>query len=527
MARPSFNLVGSLLIVTLIVALWSVLLGVAERFVPGWQGRDLLVALTLVAIEATYVQHVMRRERMWLAEGMRYLVVEFVALLVLMRIVALAGYSPEALASWARGLLVWPLAFFDVTYLAYIGAGMLVGIFGHAFARDLDELLPREFERPGDDRDANVRLLAQVSGDRLEALGRLSGRFTAGGFVVLLGLALRTVNIERLGEPGLPLDWGAALAASAYFGSGFLLYSQARLALLQSRWRLEGVRVSGNVGRRWTLGSLLLIGGVLGGAALLPRSYGVGLFDAFGLLLQGLSYLLVLIGYLIVTLISLLALIPVLLIALFTGEAGATPPPAELVAPPPQPPAELVEGVPPLLPALIFWGCAIFLVGYALMLFAQRHPGLAQALGLGLLERLWAELRALFGEARAWAAQAAERLRALVASEPEPMPRRLRTPLLRGLSPRAALRALYGALLAQARRRGYGRAVGQTPYEYARELARRLPESAPEVAGLTEAFVAAEYSRREPGPDEVRTARGLWVRLRRRLRRADAESEAD
>jgi hypothetical protein len=58
-------------------------------------------------------------------------------------------------------------------------------------------------------------------------------------------------------------------------------------------------------------------------------------------------------------------------------------------------------------------------------------------------------------------------------------------------------------------------------------LARRLPESAPEVAGLTEAFVAAEYSRREPGPDEVRTARGLWVRLRRRLRRADAESEAD
>jgi hypothetical protein len=362
MARPSFNLVGSLLIVTLIVALWSVLLGVAERFVPGWQGRDLLVALTLVAIEATYVQHVMRRERMWLAEGMRYLVVEFVALLVLMRIVALAGYSPEALASWARGLLVWPLAFFDVTYLAYIGAGMLVGIFGHAFARDLDELLPREFERPGDDRDANVRLLAQVSGDRLEALGRLSGRFTAGGFVVLLGLALRTVNIERLGEPGLPLDWGAALAASAYFGSGFLLYSQARLALLQSRWRLEGVRVSGNVGRRWTLGSLLLIGGVLGGAALLPRSYGVGLFDAFGLLLQGLSYLLVLIGYLIVTLISLLALIPVLLIALFTGEAGATPPPAELVAPPPQPPAELVEGVPPLLPALIFWGCAIFLV---------------------------------------------------------------------------------------------------------------------------------------------------------------------
>jgi hypothetical protein len=513
----SFNLIGSLLITALLVSLLAALFGAVQRFLPAWRASELLVALGLVAIEATYVQHVARRERMWLSEGMRYMVVELVALLVLMRLVTLAEYSPTELLNWARGLLVWPLSFFDIPYLAYVGIGLIVGVLGHAFAQDLDELAPREFEGASVDVDGNRKLLAQVGGDRLAALGRLSGRFVGGGFLLLLALALQTVNVRDLGAPGLPLRPGAALAATAYFACGFLLYSQARLALLRSRWRLDGIEVSAQISRRWTLSSLLLVLGVLGGALLLPRSYGVGLFDVIALLLQGVSYLIVLVGYLLITLISLLALIPVLLISLLTGGAVNLPPPT--LAPPPPPPPEMVESTPPLLPALIFWACVLFLVGYALMLFGQRHPELARLLGGGLLARLWAALRELLGEVRDWSVQAAARLREL--ARPAPTPEQARQPRrsLRGLDPRAAVRALYAMLLGRARRQGYGRQGWQTPYEYARALSQQLPEGSQEVAGLTDAYVAAAYSPREPGPEDLRAARGFWLRLRRVLRR--------
>lgn len=512
----SFNLVGALLISLLLLALTAVTLGAVQRFLPWWQPTYLLPACGLIAFEATYVQHMLRRERMWLAEGARYLLVELLVLAVLMRLASLAEVGIGDGLAWGRELLRDPLRFFDAAFLAYFAVGLAVGLLGHALASDLAALSPQEFERATDDDEANRRLLLQVGSDRIEALERLSGRFVAGGVLLLIGLALQSAQIEQGGLPPRPLSASAALAATGYFCCGFLLYSQGRLALLRSRWRLEGVAVAGGLGRGWTGASLLLISSVALAALALPRSYGGGLFDAAWLLLEGLSYVVVLVGYLLMAFMALLALLPALLLAWLGG--GAAPPPPPQLPPPPLPPVELIERTPPLLPALVFWCCVAFLTGYGLWLFARRHQGLARLLQGSALARLWALLRGTLSDVAVWGGTLATAARSRMRPRRPVSRRRARR---RGtLPPREAVRAFYQALLAQARRQGLPRARHQTPYEYGAELAQRLPEAAPEIAALTESFVVAEYGPRPVEPEAARAARRLWTRLVRLLRRA-------
>src|SRR5204863_9826449 len=139
--------------------------------------------------------------------------------------------------------------------------------------------------------------------------------------------------------PSRPISGLSAGGALLYLVSGFLLYSQARLALLQARWRLDGIRVAEAVTRRWARASLALIGGVAVAALVLPRAYGLGLLDTLRGALGLLGYGLALIGYLVVWLFSLLALIPALLIALLAprGET-ATPRSLPQFEPPDLPP---------------------------------------------------------------------------------------------------------------------------------------------------------------------------------------------
>src|SRR5205085_6679321 len=137
------------------------------------------------------------------------------------------------------------------------------------------------------------RYISVIAGDRLAALGRISSRFIVGGVLVLCSLGLEAVNIQHIAGPARPISAMSAGGALLYLVSGFLLYSQARLALLQARWRLDGIRVAEAVTRRWARASLALIGGVAVAALVLPRAYGLGLLDtlrgALGLLGYGLA----------------------------------------------------------------------------------------------------------------------------------------------------------------------------------------------------------------------------------------------
>ena len=124
----------------------------------------------------------------------------------------------------------------------------------------------------------------------------------------------------------------------------------------------------------------------------------------------------------------------------------------------------------------------------------------------------------LWRDTSSWAGQAArvvaERLRR---TAPAPV---VRAPALRlsRLAPRELVRYFYRSTLRRAASGGLPRRTGQTPYEYSATLARRLPEAEPDIAELTEAFVAAEYSPRPPDATAARRARRPWERMRRRLR---------
>jgi hypothetical protein len=82
----------------------------------------------------------------------------------------------------------------------------------------------------------------------------------------------------------------------------------------------------------------------------------------------------------------------------------------------------------------------------------------------------------------------------------------------------AQLRALYARLVQGAAARGIATPRSRTPYELRAALHDLMPPADADVAGLTDAYVAAEYGPQPAQPDDVRRARLHWRRLERLFR---------
>ncbi len=525
----NLNRQGLVLSSLMLAALVAVVAGPIHRFVTTWQPLFLVGACFLVALEAGLVHHAFRKQQMWVDEFLRYVVPEIFVMLILMRLATTLGVGVASLADDARQWLYDPLSIFDVPFLLAIIVGLLVGLLAHVIMRDLLELEPRTYEQPASQTDDSQVMLAIARQDRAAALARISARFVFGGVLLLLALGVEAVDIRRITAPSLPISALSSAAALIYFISGFLLYSQARLALLRARWRIEGARVAGNIPQRWTRISWLIIAGVVGLAALLPRSYGLGLLATLQQSLGLLGYVIVLIGYVLTSVLSLLAILPILLISLLTGgntSNGRLPPLEPFVPPPTPPPAAAAE--PRLWAALVFWICMLLLAVYAIGIVFQRNPALMRALTTrGPLAWLLTRLAWLWRDTRSWAGQATERARTLLRRQVA-LPQ-IRIPALRlgRLAPRELVRYFYRSTLRRAASGGLPRRASQTPYEYSAALAGRLPEAEHDIAELTNSFVLAEYSPRPIGDDDARRVRRPWERLRRRLRELSGGKDLD
>jgi hypothetical protein len=463
---------------------------------------------------------------MWVDELLRYLLPEIFVMLILMRVATTLGIGVTTLSADAQRWLYDPLSVFDMAFIFSIFAGFVVGVLTHAAMRDLSELEPRISE-VSSAADENQFVSAMNNSDRSAALRRISSRFVFGGAFLLLALGIEVVNIQSVADPSLPISWLSAVAALVYLISGFVLYSQARLTLLQTRWNMEGATVSDAVGRRWTRTSWLLIGGVAMAAALLPRSDRLGLLATLQQTLGLIGYGLAMLGYLLTSLVSLLAILPILLLSLLTGrESGgelppASPPPAMPAMPPP------AEFEPNLLAALVFWICMLLLAIYAFGLIVQRNPGLLRALTTrGPLAWLLLQLSWLWRDTRVWAGQVNQRARSMLRRPVAIRPARMPALRLSRLAPRDLVRYFYRSTLRRAADGGLARRKAQTPYEYSATLAQRLPEAQQDIAELTDAFVVAEYSPRPIGQADAQRARRPWERVRRRLRNLSAPHNA-
>jgi len=86
-------------------------------------------------------------------------------------------------------------------------------------------------------------------------------------------------------------------------------------------------------------------------------------------------------------------------------------------------------------------------------------------------------------------------------------------PLTEG-SPRDAIRAIYQAMLEQARAAGAPHRKSQTPAQYAQSLLALWPGQAQALELLTHLYVRARYAQEEPGETDVEAARNALAELR-------------
>lgn len=77
------------------------------------------------------------------------------------------------------------------------------------------------------------------------------------------------------------------------------------------------------------------------------------------------------------------------------------------------------------------------------------------------------------------------------------------------------IRGIYHALLKRAARLGYPRQRGETPFEFEQRLEQQLPAVRPQLATITELYVAARYGGYQPGETEIEYLRDLWLQLER------------
>jgi hypothetical protein len=89
---------------------------------------------------------------------------------------------------------------------------------------------------------------------------------------------------------------------------------------------------------------------------------------------------------------------------------------------------------------------------------------------------------------------------------------------LRRLDARGLIQYFYVSLLQRAARLGWARRPGETPLEFSRELATRLPQQEQALTDLTEAFLRARYSPRPVADADAQRARRPWEEIRGALR---------
>lgn len=497
-----------LVIVIVVGALSGVLAGV-QALLPGWQTPWLLPLVTLVAVDAVLTQWLVERERQGWSEQAVVRVVEATLLIVLARLTSLVaeGVPLSTIGTWLRD----PLAFFGGRWSEYViiafGAWLVATILTHRVAQ-FNAAPPQ----------AGIRDLqidqAVLLNERAMALARFDRAWLT---LTILGVAGAVAALLRVPLLDVIGSWSSLRVLVAVLGcalAGVLLHSEGQLEFLQFRWQIDQLAIAPAVTHRWRRTTWLLACGAIMLALLLGGAVRfVPPLPPLIPVLNVLLTLLVLLTWLIVALVSLLLLPFAWLIGLLRGDDTATPAPR--FVPPPLPPIEQTVSERPLLPALIFWGCVVLLLGVAMLRYVQQRYDVAALLGRW---RGWRWIMGLWRRAvddvRGWGELALQQIRR-VRRDRRVGPAR-RVPV-RGN--RAQLRALYRRMVRLGVSRGVQQQPSNTPYEWSRRLGTQVPTVAEETQAFTDAYVAAEYGPSPPSRNDVHQARRWWRRIERVLLR--------
>ena len=492
-----------------------------QRLYPGWDGRYLPWMTIVITLGAVLGKRYLQRIGAFQGDWIVYRGAELVVLVVCIR---LWIYFSRGIGQLQTDLSTWGFQFInyfkDAEFLTVLTFSIFIWMVASAFSGDLIAL-------EGDinivDRDT-FRFALQ---DRHFARARIVSRvFLVGIFLIILSALVRAdIGIIWQDRPTIQ---GGGVNVLLYFLLGMLLFSVCHFSTLRALWIWDRFSVGQNIARNWLLYGLifLLVLGFLAG--LLPTRYSLGFLDLI-------TYLIALFFYGVNYLFSLLWSLIYLLIYLFSrlfGLAGSTEnPPVERLPqfqPLPADPLPPAGAASPwqTFTSLVFWTIFLVAVYYAFYYYFRQHRerfswlrkiAIIKELGKG-----WRWIQNLFSGWNRAVRQAVkdgfDRVRKinLPDSEGPRKPFRLINPLR--LSPRLRVIFFYLALIRRGRRDGLPRRPGQTPYEYARSLEKKIPDVDSELDQLTETFVRARYSRQEIEKEEARQARNLWGKIQKAFR---------
>ena len=554
-ARPIYYDTGWLssflrptLIALMTAALNVTLLMFMRRFMPSL-GSGYLGVLTALGVIAslvgctttTWIAQPNQRKRRTPA----YRLAELGLLLVSARVIIWA-----VTATWPTLYLfvTRPLAtLLDGLYLVAVAVVTISWVIATDMTGDLQSmaLQPDELALLATDGVRTRDSLQPVATDRVTLLGSFTGRWVTGGMILVMLAAGTRVTIGSRGFFALTRQEIPGLVIAAiviYFLAGLVLLSHGQLALLRARWTLDKIPSSDAVARSWPLyvTLLVLLVGLI--AAVMP-------FGGTYWLAVIISTILAALYLVFFTVFQLITVMFMLLLSWLPFGAEESTPPAQAapMMPPPPPPGEpsaLLEWAS----GTIFWIFAAVIVGYAAIVYFGD-----KGLQVTWLRRLWEMLRwrwrTLGQSFQSWRAH----LISDNAQAGAPGTTR-RGPVRRGwrkLEPDAQIRALYHALLEDAKEFGTPRQRGETPLRYEPRLIDTLDQhhraTGDEVNALvgsaagagegatphrghlerakagidavTRAFVAVRYGRKTFSAEEVAPLEQSWRDVRHQLRK--------
>jgi len=235
---------------------------------------------------------------------------------------------------------------------------------------------------------------------------------------------------------------------------------------------------------------------------------------------------------LLISLILLLVSLPFLLFGQGLPNISPPPPPPPLPNLPAQPPAPVTDSaVWAMIRSILLWGSLAAIVIFVFIQFVRQHGGLRVALRqsrvMNWLSQAWQWLSKNADKTREGLTRAiTDGWQSLVSrlegNRIPPLSNLLR---LRALDPRRQIYFFYLAMIRRSEEQGLGRKPSQTPAEYAVTLEKALPTEDKDIESITEAFMAARYSRREIDSRDADVVKATWGRIRSALQRKSKESK--
>ena len=342
-----------------------------------------------------------------------------------------------------------------------------------------------------------------------------------GAFIA--AIAAGTFWLSQINKRELNAIW-ISLDLLVYFAIGLALLGHTHLTVLRTNWLWERTPIASNLVRRWTLYGLAFLGGLAFLALVLPVGSLDLLLPALNFLFQLLFYIAQFIAFVFV---GLAHLVLALLSSLMGQPTAALPP-----VPPPMAPfnnVPAVENVPmpawyETLQIIIFFVILLIIFGYVLRYAILQHRGLREALSklpiVIWLQAFWRGLRRMLQAAKdelaLWTAPSNAQTLPVTS---DPAEHELWSDSDHLLS-REQVIALYLQTVQAAKQHGQPRQPAQTPVEYAQMLATALPDTASDVAALTEQFNEARYSAHGVPPEQASLARQYAQRVIRWLKRS-------